>query len=196
MLFVSPGLAPAGRPERCGYRYAATIAALLPVPETSGIRNETPIGRAQRFQDMLQTGRAKNGADIARLLGCSRAWVTKVLAPGARAFACRTTRRPVLSGPPALPGNDGRGLDKHQRLLPSSPDSGNPSPDEAVRWLDTRFRLQALVDTQLMSECQDLQLHRMPRWMEPIPQHIPPALSERKCPRTGQPGFPGGTMLP
>ena len=41
--------------------------------------HDTSEERARRFQAMLDSGQASNRADLARLLGCSRAWVTKVL---------------------------------------------------------------------------------------------------------------------
>jgi len=42
-------------------------------------RRETTEERRQRFQQLLDSGEANSRADLARKLGCSRAWVTKVL---------------------------------------------------------------------------------------------------------------------
>ena len=82
ILFVRPEFAPNGRPERQGYRYAVSLVAILPRPRASTARRETPWERAARFQLMLDSGNASNRAELARMLGCSRAWVTKVLAAG------------------------------------------------------------------------------------------------------------------
>ncbi len=79
ILYPKPEFAPNGRPERLGYRYALTIATLSGPPETAKVWKETPLERAARFQQMLDSGQARNKAQLARLLGCSRAWVTKVL---------------------------------------------------------------------------------------------------------------------
>ncbi len=76
ILYLKPDFAKNGRPERLGYRYALTITSLLPADR---VRKETPLERGRRFQAMLDSGQVKNRADLARMLGCSRAWVTKVL---------------------------------------------------------------------------------------------------------------------
>lgn len=75
-FYIRPDFGPNGRPDRRGYAHAFTAGALVPAPE---VRKETPLERARRFQAMLDSGRATNRADLARQLGCSRAWVTKVL---------------------------------------------------------------------------------------------------------------------
>jgi hypothetical protein len=75
-FYIEPHFGPNGRPERHGYAHAFTEDALSPPP---GSQKETPPERASRFQAMLDSGEARSRADLARLLGCSRAWVTKVL---------------------------------------------------------------------------------------------------------------------
>ena len=52
------------------------LLAELPIPKP---RAETKRQRANRFQAMLDAGEARSRAELARLLGCSRAWVTRVL---------------------------------------------------------------------------------------------------------------------
>ena len=52
----------------------------LPVPKPPP---EPKPDRASRFQQMIDSGMVGNRAELARLLGCSRAWVTKVLGSGA-----------------------------------------------------------------------------------------------------------------
>jgi len=58
--------------------------AFLPeelIPELSGptLAPEPRPDRAALFQAMLASGQARNRAELARLVGCSRAWVTRVL---------------------------------------------------------------------------------------------------------------------
>lgn len=55
-----------------------TLSNLSLRPELQ-TRRETPEDRRQRFQGMLDSGEAESRAHLARKLGCSRAWVTKVL---------------------------------------------------------------------------------------------------------------------
>ena len=64
------------------FRYAFDPAALAPKPEPLPLPKETPFQRAQRYQAMLDTELVSNRAELARALGCSRAWVTKVLGRG------------------------------------------------------------------------------------------------------------------
>jgi len=73
---MRPDFGPNGRPDRRGYAHAFTASALVPAP---GVPKETPLRRAKRFQAMLDSDQARNRADVARQLRCSRAWVTKVL---------------------------------------------------------------------------------------------------------------------
>ena len=61
------------------FRYAFDPAALAPKPEPLPLPKETPFQCAQRYQGMLDAGQVSNRAELARALGCSRAWVTKVL---------------------------------------------------------------------------------------------------------------------
>ncbi len=44
--------------------------------------HQTMEERAKRFQAMLDSGQVRNRADLARKLGCSRAWVTSALSAG------------------------------------------------------------------------------------------------------------------
>ena len=69
------------------YRHAFDPEALIPEPEPVPLPTETPLQRACRYQAMLDAGLVSNRAELARALGCSRAWVTKVLgnAAGCRA---------------------------------------------------------------------------------------------------------------
>jgi hypothetical protein len=50
------------------------------LPQSPPARKST-ADLAAEFQHLLDTGQAKNRADVARLVGCSRAWVTRVLEP-------------------------------------------------------------------------------------------------------------------
>ena len=60
-------------------RHALLLRELVPgVPEPQPAPQPTP-DRAALFQAMLDTGQVSNRAELARALGCSRAWVTKVL---------------------------------------------------------------------------------------------------------------------
>jgi hypothetical protein len=55
---------------------------LLKVPSPLPAPEPEP-DRAAVFQAMLDTGQVKNRAELARALGCSRAWVTRVLGASA-----------------------------------------------------------------------------------------------------------------
>jgi len=68
-----------GRLCRRALRHALVLNELLPeVPSSPATPERTPH-RAAVFQAMLDNGEVRNRADLARALGCSRAWVTKVL---------------------------------------------------------------------------------------------------------------------
>jgi len=60
-------------------RHAFSASQLRPKPQLVPAPREPPIKHARRFQAMLDSGLAANRTDIARIEGCSRAWVTKVL---------------------------------------------------------------------------------------------------------------------
>jgi hypothetical protein len=79
-LFVAPAPSSNGRPTTPCYRHAFVAEDLIPPRGPVPLPEETPLQRARRFQRMIDTGQAENRADLARPLGCSRAWVTKVLA--------------------------------------------------------------------------------------------------------------------
>jgi hypothetical protein len=72
-----------GRRRRRALRHTVEAAELLPEAPGPQRRPQRKPDRAPVFQAMLDTGQARNRADLARLLGCSRAWVTKVLATSA-----------------------------------------------------------------------------------------------------------------
>ena len=72
-----------GRPRIPGFRHTVAAADLILDAEPVITPTETPPQRAARFQAMLDTGQGRNRADVARLMGCSRAAVTKVLESGA-----------------------------------------------------------------------------------------------------------------
>jgi len=76
-LFVASTSSDSGLSGRL--RHAFSAKEVLPKLGPDPTPRETPAQRAQRFQAMLDTGEAANRADIARIEGCSRAWVTKVL---------------------------------------------------------------------------------------------------------------------
>ena len=40
---------------------------------------ECPAERVERFRRMIESGEVRNRAELARRLGCSRAWISKVL---------------------------------------------------------------------------------------------------------------------
>lgn len=63
-------------------RHAFAAEDLIIPPAPLRLPKEAPVQRARRFQAMLDNGEARNRAEVARLLGCSRAWVTKVLGSG------------------------------------------------------------------------------------------------------------------
>ena len=72
-----------GRLRRRDLRHAFSPGDL---PSEGGERQRQPEpehDRAAVFQAMLDSGKAQNRAELARLLGCSRAWVTKVLGSAA-----------------------------------------------------------------------------------------------------------------
>jgi len=77
-LCLKPDFAPNGRPKGSGYHYGLTVRPLLPSPQSRKVRKKTPEERARQFQAMLDSGVVENRAQLARLLGCSGAWVTKV----------------------------------------------------------------------------------------------------------------------
>ena len=68
--------------KRCFFRlrYARRpVAVQLPLGKATSPRREAVEERAQRFQSMIDSGEANSPAHLARLFGCSKAWVTKVL---------------------------------------------------------------------------------------------------------------------
>jgi hypothetical protein len=81
-VFVAPELPGNGRNGSPFYRHTFWADDLIPEPKPVVLPKETPYQRAHRFQTMLDTGLVTNRAELARALGCSRAWVTRVL--GAR----------------------------------------------------------------------------------------------------------------
>lgn len=68
-----------GRLCRRPLRHVLQPGELLPERPVPKRTAETKEERANRFQRLIDTGQARNRAEVARLLGCSRAWVTKVL---------------------------------------------------------------------------------------------------------------------
>ena len=73
-----------------------------------------------------------------------------------------TQLRPVLPELPSSPGDDGLGLDEDQGLAPAGPVAGEPGPEDAIGGLQPRSGAGPLVDGELMSERQDLDLHGEP----------------------------------
>ena len=68
-----------GRLCQRALRHALLLDELLPgVPEPVSEPEPKP-DRVAVFQAMLDTGLVSNRAELARALGCSRAWVTRVL---------------------------------------------------------------------------------------------------------------------
>ena len=68
-----------GRPCHRALRHALLLdEPLLEVPNPPPAPEPKP-DRAAVFQAMLDTGQVRNRAELARLLGCSGAWLTKVL---------------------------------------------------------------------------------------------------------------------
>jgi hypothetical protein len=66
---------------------------------------------------------------------------------------------PVFSELAPAPGDHGPWLHDEQRLLPARPDPGMPSPEDAVSWANARALHGSLVDTKLVPEGEDLDLH-------------------------------------
>jgi hypothetical protein len=87
-VFVAPTSSGSRLAAMPYYRYAFDPAALVPQPKPLPMPKETPLQRAQRYQAMLDGGLVRNRAELARALGCSRAWVTRVLGTGSQA-SCR-----------------------------------------------------------------------------------------------------------
>ena len=79
-VFIAPTASESPLSALSRLRYAFDPAALVPEPKPLPLPRETPFERARRYQAMLDAGLVKNRADLARALGCSRAWVTRVLA--------------------------------------------------------------------------------------------------------------------
>lgn len=48
-------------------------------PREQVVAIESPSERAERFRRLLASGRYRSQAELARELGCSQAWVSKVL---------------------------------------------------------------------------------------------------------------------
>ena len=71
-----------GRLCRRAVHHAFLPDELLTEPPVQNPRSAAKPERRIIFQAMLDTGQARNRAEVARLLGCSRAWVTKVLGAG------------------------------------------------------------------------------------------------------------------
>ena len=71
-----------GRLRRQNLRHAFLPDDLLTEAPVSKPPPEPKPDRAARFQQMIDSGVVGNRAELARLLGCSRAWVTKVLGGG------------------------------------------------------------------------------------------------------------------
>jgi hypothetical protein len=66
--------------------------------------------------------------------------------------------RPVVSEPATLPGDHGAGPDKDECAAPSTPGPREASPEEAIGDLDARSRAEALVDSELVTQSDDLEL--------------------------------------
>jgi hypothetical protein len=60
-------------------RHALLLDELLPAVADPPATPPPKPNRAALFQAMLDGGQIRNRAELARALGCSRAWVTKVL---------------------------------------------------------------------------------------------------------------------
>jgi hypothetical protein len=88
-VFIAPRASDNSPSALPRFRYAFDPAALLPKPKPLPAPRETPSQRAQRYQAMIDTGLVSNRAELARALGCSRAWVTKVLGPRSQRSARR-----------------------------------------------------------------------------------------------------------
>jgi len=71
-----------GRLCHRAFPHALLLDELLPTSCTPPLAPEPTPDRAAILQAMLNTGHVRNRADLAGALGCSRAWVTRVL--GAR----------------------------------------------------------------------------------------------------------------
>ena len=72
---------------------------------------------------------------------------------------CSRQLGPVLSELAPAPGDHGPWLHDEQRLSPARPDPGKPSPEDAVSWANARALHGSLVDTKLVPEGKDLDLH-------------------------------------
>jgi DNA invertase Pin-like site-specific DNA recombinase len=70
-----------GRLGHRALRHALLLDELLPEPPKPRPTQEPTPDRAAVFQAMLDTGEVRNRAELARALGCSKAWVTRVLGP-------------------------------------------------------------------------------------------------------------------
>jgi hypothetical protein len=74
-----------GRLRRRALRYALLLDELAPQGPAPVPQPEPHPDRPVLFQAVLDTGQVGTRAELARLLGRSRAWVTKVLATAAKA---------------------------------------------------------------------------------------------------------------
>jgi hypothetical protein len=68
-----------GRPCNRPLRHALLLHELTVEAPSPPVAPEARPDRAVLFQAMLDTGQASSRAELARLLGCSRAWVTRAL---------------------------------------------------------------------------------------------------------------------
>lgn len=67
----------------------------------------------------------------------------------------------MMAESPALPGNDGSGLDDHQAIPPAWPETSDPRPEDSVgRRESLTLRRRSPIDGELVPECQDLELQR------------------------------------
>ena len=78
-VFVAPASSGNGRSALPSYRHSFVADDLIPEPDLISPARETLAQRACRFQAMVDSGQAGSRAEVARMLGCSRAWVTRVL---------------------------------------------------------------------------------------------------------------------
>ena len=77
----------------------------------------------------------------------------------------------MFSEPAPSPCNDRLGLDEDQHLPPARPVAGEPGPEDSIGSSDRRTLGRPLADAKLVSECEDLDLHR-----ESGPEEIPKQL--------------------
>jgi hypothetical protein len=75
---------------------------------------------------------------------------------------------PVPAELPSTPSDDRLGLDEDQHLVPPRPVAGGPGPEDSIGSSDRRTPGRPLVDAKLVSEGEDLDLHR-----ESGPEEIP-----------------------